>query len=114
MTSPDSALVFSPILLALGLAMIVVGLIAWSGRIRAIMLRSWPSRTLHLAPLYLGIALVLTTLSPLVGPVVGMVMLVVALVAFALGVLAVWWLPRPLTPRWLRDAPSWKDPHEHS
>lgn len=103
-------LTFSWPLLLLALGLLAIGLHAWSGRIRAVMLRSWPSQTLHLAPLYLGAALLLTQLAALAPLALGAVLLVLALMSFALGVLAVLWLPRPLTPRWLQEAPRWKDP----
>lgn len=84
--------------------LLVLGLVAWSGRTRRVVLRAWPSRTLHLAPLYLGLAGVLTTLSPLVPGWLAAVLLPLAMLIFAAGVLAVVWLPGWLQPRWLRNA----------
>lgn len=111
MTVPMS--LFSWPLLIVSGGLVGLGLVAWTGRFRAMVLRAWPSPTLHLSPLYLGAAGLLTALAPLVPSPLGMVMLVVALALFAVGVMAVLWLPGPLQPRWLRDAPPWKDPYAH-
>lgn len=110
MPPPES--LFSLPLLVVSAALVVLGLITWSGRNRRVVLRAWPSPTLHLAPLYLGLAGLLTTLSPLGPDWLAAVLLVLALLLFAVGVLAVVWLPGFLQPRWLREAPSWKDPYD--
>lgn len=107
MTPPET--LFSPPLLVVSVLLIGVGLLAWSGRTRQVVLRAWPSPTLHLAPLYLGLAGLLTTLSPLVPSWLAAVLLPLALLLFAAAVLAVVWLPGFLQPRWLRIASSRKD-----
>lgn len=108
MTPPE--VLFSWQLLAVSTVLLVLGLVAWSGRTRRVVLRAWPSPTLHLVPLYLGLAGMLTTLSPLVPVWLAAVLLPLAMLIFAAGVLAVVWLPGFLQPRWLRDAPSWHRP----
>lgn len=110
MTPPES--LFSWPLLLVSLGMVAVGLVTWRGLNRALVLRAWPSPTMHLAPLYLGTAGLLVTLSPLVPAWLGTVLLLLSLVAFAVGVVGVLWLPAALQPRWLRDAPPWKDPYD--
>jgi hypothetical protein len=112
MTVPTS--LFSWPLLIVSCGLIGLGLVTWVGLFRPMVLRAWPSPTLHLSPLYLGAAGLLTSLAPLAPPALGMVVLVLALPLFALGVVAVVWLPGPLQPRWLREAPPWKDPYAHS
>lgn len=107
MTPPET--LFSPPLLVVSVLLIGVGLLAWSGRTRQVVLRAWPSPTLHLAPLYLGLAGLLTTLSPLVPSWLAAVLLPLALLLFAAAVLAVVWLPGLLQPRWLREASPRKD-----
>lgn len=109
MTPPESLVSPSLPLLVVSAVLLAVGLVAWSGRTRQVVLRAWPSPTLHLAPLYLGLAGLLTTLSPLLPGWLAMVLLPLALMLFAAGVLAVLWLPGFLQPRWLRTASSRKD-----
>lgn len=112
MTPPEPLAAPSLPLLVVSAVLLALGLLAWSGRTRQVVLRAWPSPTLHLAPLYLGLAGLLTTLSPLLPGVLAMVPLSVALLSFAAGVLSVVWLPGFLQPRWLRRAPSRKDPYD--
>ena len=100
-----------PVLLA-SLVFIVLGLITWLGLNRAIVLRAWPSPTMHLAPLYLGTAGLLVTLSPLAPEPLALVVALMAMVVFAVGVMAVLWLPGFLKPRWLREATPWQDPYD--
>ena len=102
---------FSWPLLLVSLALVAVGVVTWTGANRAIVLRAWPSPTMHLAPLYLGLAGLLITLSPFAPTWLAVVMVLLAFAVFAVGVLAVVWLPGWLTPTWLRDAPAWKDPY---
>ncbi|QFG69889.1 hypothetical protein [Ornithinimicrobium pratense] len=109
MTPPESLFTPSLPLLLVSAVLLVLGLVAWSGRTRQVVLRAWPSPTLHLAPLYLGLAGLLTTLSPLVPGWLATVLLPLSMLPFAAGVLAVVWLPGFLQPRWLRDATSRKD-----
>lgn len=108
MTPPEMP--FSWPLLVVGLVLLALGAVTWAGPRRAHVLRAWPSPTMHLSPLYLGIAAVLTSLAPLAPAWLGWVMLVLALAAFGTGLVALVWLPSALQPRWLRDAPAWKDP----
>lgn len=100
-----------PVLLA-SLVFIVLGLITWVGLNRAVVLRAWPSPTMHLAPLYLGTAGLLVTLSPLAPEPLALVVALMAMVVFAVGVMAVLWLPGFLKPRWLREATPWQDPYD--
>ncbi|WP_122262053.1 hypothetical protein [Ornithinimicrobium cerasi] len=106
------AYLFSWPLLLVSLALVALGLVTWTGANRALVLRAWPSPTMHLAPLYLGVAGLLATLSPLAPAWLATLMLLLALAAFAVGVVAVVWLPALLKPRWLRDAPAWKDRYD--
>lgn len=100
-----------PVLLA-SLVFIVLGLITWAGLNRAVVLRAWPSPTMHLAPLYLGTAGLLVGLSPLAPEPLALVVALMAVVVFAVGVMAVIWLPKFLQPRWLREATPWQDPYD--
>jgi hypothetical protein len=110
MDVPDS--LFSWPLVLVSLALLALGLVTWTGANRQIVLRAWPSPTMHLAPLYLGTAGLLVTVGALAPPWLAAVLVLLAIAAFAVGVLAVVWLPRFLTPPWLRDAPAWKDPYD--
>lgn len=112
MSPPDSLVTPSLPLLVVSTVLLGLGLLTWSGLNRRVVLRAWPSPTLHLAPLYLGLAGLLTSLSPLVPDWLAAALLVLALLLFVAGVLAVVWLPGFLQPRWLRVAPSWKDPYD--
>lgn len=56
-----------------------------------------------------GLAAILTTLSPLAPAWLSTVLLPLAMLVFAAGVLAVIWLPGFLQPRWLRNASPWQD-----
>ena len=107
MNPPDS--LFSWPLLISGTVFLGLGLMTWFGFNRRMALRAWPSPTLHLAPLYLGLAGILTTLSPLAPVWLATVMLPLAMLIFIAGVLAVVWLPGFLQPRWLRNALPWQD-----
>ena len=107
MHAPD--LLFSWPLLIASTVLLGAGLVTWFGLNRRLVLRAWPSPTAHLAPLYIGLAGILTTLSPFAPAWVGMVLLTLALPVFAVGVLAVVWLPGFLQPRWLRNATPWQD-----
>jgi hypothetical protein len=105
---------FSWPLLAVSVVLTAMGLVTWTGLNRAIVLRAWPSQTMHVAPLYLGLAGLLTTLSAVAPGWLATPMLLLAVPTFVAGVLAVVWLPRLLKPPWLRDAPPWKDPYDAS
>lgn len=54
MSPPESLSTPSLPLLAVSAVLLVLGLVTWSGLNRQVVLRAWPSPTLHLAPLYLG------------------------------------------------------------
>src|SRR5690625_1092577 len=100
---------FSWPLLITSSVLVLLGLVTWFGFNRRLVLRAWPRPTLHLAPLYLGLAGILTTLSPLAPAWLATVLLPLAMLIFAAGVLAVIWLPGFLQPRWLRNASPWQD-----
>lgn len=99
--------------LALGLALVCLGLAVWLGPPKAYVLRAWPSPTMHLAPLWIGLAVLLMTVAQATPRAVAATLAALAGLLFLAGLLAVVWSPRVLQPRWLRDAPAWKDPHDH-